>query len=411
MAQARATWTVLLPFVVAVACADTNGLGTSPSAPGGVTDGGASAGAGGGRGGNDDSGASSGGLDAGPGASVDGSAAAHDAATGPIPVPLGGYVGTWFGDPGSAYYASFSDHWTAFVAAMGRPPALVGLPGTPYPAQNPDQWPTQSQYNVSNWPSALPKTTSPMLTVWYVDASNDELFTAATDGTTYSGHDVDYWIAQMLQPYADFGIKKIYLRPAWEWNDGFMGQTIADAGAATFVTAMQRFYTAAHTWGAANGVTVRVAWNPSVYGQDTDGVALAAQFPDQNPSDHYVDVVAADFYAFGNSLASAPLGGPNVFTLTAMVALSQKWSLPLGFCELGGGLYMNADPTTVWLPDFVHYAQTLSTASPPVPIEFMTLWDVASIEWTPPDAGRADELAGWQGALGASGSLTTIPVQ
>jgi hypothetical protein len=329
-----------------------------------------------------------------------------------VQVPLGGYVGTWLGDPGSQYYATWSDHWTAFAAVMGgRVPTLVGLPGMPYPATNPDQWPTQSQYNVSNWPSVLPKTTSPLLTIWYVDANQDAIYSEAVNGTLYAGHDVDYWIAQMLQPYAEFGVKKIYLRPAWEFNDAFMGQGFVDAGGpSTFVTAMQRFYTTAHAWGTANDVTVRVAWNPSVYGQATDGVTLDAQFPDQNPGDHYVDVVCADFYAFGNSLATQPLGDPTVFTLTAMVALSQKWNVPLGFCELGDGLHMNQDPTLVWLPNLISYLQTLSTASPPVPIEFMNLWDVESIEWSPPQVNRADEAAGWKAALGAGGSLVTMPV-
>jgi hypothetical protein len=411
----RTKWIFLLPLLLAAAC--SGGASPHASQPGTHDGGGGDAG--------DDVGASSGGLGgsdgAGGGSSSGGSddaggrggregGASPDGGSALIAVPLGGYVGTWLGDTGSQYYSSYSDHWTAFGSAMGRPPTLVGLPGTPYPAQNPDQWPTQSQYNVSNWPSVLPKTTIPMLTIWYVDANSNPLFASATDGTTYSGQDVDYWIAQMLQPYADFGIKKIYLRPAWEWNTGFMGQSITGVGAATYVTAMQHFYTAAHAWGTANDVTVRVAWNPSVYGQDTNGIALAAQFPNQKPGDHYVDVIAADFYAFGNSLASQPVGGPTVFTLTALVAMSQQWNLPLGFCELGDGLYMNGDPTTVWMPDLVRYVGTLSTASPPVPVEFMTLWDVQSIEWTPPQVNRADELAGWQAALGASGSLRTLPV-
>lgn len=409
-------WIGLFSFLLAVSCSDTSRApGASPApSPGDDTDGGASDDAGASRSGSPDAGmgaGSSGGSDdAGTSGGRTDAGTTRDGGSSRIPVPLGGYVGTWLGDTGSQYYSSWSQHWTAFGSAMGRTPALVGLPGTPYPAQNPDQWPTQSQYNVSNWPSVLPKTTSPMLTIWYVDANNNPLFADATNGTTYSGHGVDYWIAQMLQPYADFGIKKIYLRPAWEWNTGFMGQTITGVGAASYVGAMQHFYTAAHAWGAANNVTVRVAWNPSVYGQDTNGITLAAQFPDQSPGDHYVDVIAADFYAFGNSLASQPVGGPTVFTLTALVAMSQQWKLPLGFCELGDGLYMNADPTTAWMPDLVKYVEALSTASPPVPIEFMTLWDVQSIEWTPSQVNRADELAGWQAALGAGGSLTTLPV-
>jgi hypothetical protein len=343
-----------------------------------------------------------------------GHAPAPDGAVSLVQVPLGAYVGTWLGDTGSQYYTSWSDHWTAFVAAMGgRVPTVVGLPGMPYPATDPDQWPNQSQYNVSNWPSVLPKSTSPLLTIWYVDANEEPIYAQAVDGTAYAGHPVDYWVQQTLQPYADFGVKKIYLRPAWEWNIAFQGQGItgdAGVGAATFVSAMQGFYTAAHTWGQANGVNVRVTWDPSVYGQDTNGISLAAQFPDQNPGDHYVDVICADFYAFGNSLATAPKGGPTVFTLTAVVALSQQWNLPLAFCELGDGLYDNQDPTLVWLPNLIGYLQQLSTASPPVPIEFMNLWDIQSIEWTPPQVDRADEAAAWKAALGTGGSLVTLVV-
>lgn len=92
------------------------------------------------------------------------------------------------------------------------------------------------------------------------------------------------------------------------------------------------------------------------------------------------------------------------------MGLSQKWNLPLAFCELGDGLYDNQDPTLAWSPNLVGYLQTLSTASPPVPIEFMNLWDIQSIEWTPAQANRADEAAGWKAALGSGGSLMTLPV-
>ena len=190
--------------------------------------------------------------DSGVVAEGDGHVPSPDAAATLVQVPLGAYVGTWLGDTGSQYYTSWSDHWTAFVGAMGgRVPTVVGLPGMPYPPTNPDQWPNQSQYNVSNWPSVLPKSTSPLLTIWYVDANEQPIYAQAVDGTAYAGHSVDYWVQQTLQPYADFGVKKLYLRPAWEWNIGFQGQGItgdAGVGAATFVSAMQSFYTSAHAW-------------------------------------------------------------------------------------------------------------------------------------------------------------------
>src|ERR1700677_2663603 len=109
-----------------------------------------------------------------------------DSAVSPVQVPLGAYVGTWLGDTGSQYYTSWSEHWTAFVNVMGgRVPTVVGLPGMPYPATDPDGWPNQSQYNVSNWPSVLPKSTSPLLTIWYVDANEEPIYAQAVDGTAY----------------------------------------------------------------------------------------------------------------------------------------------------------------------------------------------------------------------------------
>jgi hypothetical protein len=47
---------------------------------------------------------------------------------------------------------------------------------------------------------------------------------------------------------------------------------------------------------------------------------------------------------------------------------------------------------------------------PPVPIELMTLWDIETIEWSPPQVGKQTEIDAWNAAMGAHGSLMTIPV-
>jgi hypothetical protein len=168
---------------------------------------------------------------------------------------------------------------------------------------------------------------------------------------------------------------------------------------------MQKFYQTAHAWGQAAGVTVRVMWNPACNGQPANAWNVADQFPVGS-----VDVISADFYAWGNCLASYDSSDPRAWSLPALIRLCQKYNLPFGFCELGDGNYNGQDPTITWLPDLVKYIGSLSKLSPPVPVEIMTLWDIQTIEWTPPQVNKATEIAGWKAAMGTGGSLMTMPV-
>jgi hypothetical protein len=155
-----------------------------------------------------------------------------------------------------------------------------------------------------------------------------------------------------LDGYTTLGtVKVIYFRPAWEYNINFQGQGIPSGQLPQYIAAMQSFYTTVHAWGRDNGITARVMWNPAVYGQPTNEWTIDQQFPNQKAGDHFVDVISADFYAWGNCLTSYDNpSDPRAFTIPALVRLCQKWNLPFGFCELGDGNFNGQDPTITCHP-------------------------------------------------------------
>ena len=316
-----------------------------------------------------------------------------------IQVPLGAYISTWFGHGGCAHYASWNAHAQRFIEQMGgRVPSCYAAPGTPYPSTNPDQWPIQTTYNLNNWPSMLPKEAI-MINFWYCDASGRTMYDRAT-GYQWAGHDMSYWTKKTLDGYATIGVKKIYTRPAWEFNIGFQGQTVTNVS--QFVAAMQAHYRAVHEWSAQTGVTVRVMWNPACTTRRENSWTVEEQFPGRD----YVDVVAADYYAFANGTPPAqPSSDAGAWTLPAMVDLCRKYGKPLGFCELGDGLWNGEDPSVRWLPQLFQYLNSID-----VPIELLTVWDIETIEFSCTGQQRQAEMAAWRGAMGAGGSLMTTPV-
>lgn len=318
-----------------------------------------------------------------------------------IQVPLGFYVSTWFGHGGCAHYGSWNEHNLRLQEQLGgRVPVCWAVPGTPYPSTNPDQWPIQTSYNVNNWPSTLPKAGAIMINFWYCDAAGQTMYDRAT-GTQWAGHDMSYWTKATLDGYAAIGVKKIYTRPAWEFNIGFQGQTVTNVG--QYVAAMQAHYRAVHEWSAATGVGVRVMWNPACTTRRENNWAVAEQFPGRD----FVDVVAADYYAFANGTPPAePSADPGAWTLPAMVDLCRAHGKPLGFCELGDGLWHGASAADQWLPLLFDYLNSLD-----VPIELLTIWDIESIEFScSGQPGRQNEMVAWRNAVGANGTLKTLPV-
>lgn len=307
-------------------------------------------------------------------------------------------------------------HIAGFTSAMGKTPAIIGgaicanQPGTF--SCTPDTWPG----TVSGQGSLLSflPAGQPLMVTWsWQNNSGTSLYNdmALVTNTMYAGHPIAYWVQQTLAAWLALGYKTLYVRPNWEWNGNpAWAQTPCAAGVstATFVTALRNFTATCNAFAAANGMTIFVCWNPSVYGQtDACGDTLASQFPG-NTGCH---VVCADFYAESGELASGPAGGSTTWSVRNLVSLAQGAGLPIGFCELGGLLFGNPSgppASNTFIPDVASYVKSIR----PTACAFMMLWDVntgldetGNLEWTAPDAGQPNIISAWKAALGPGGSL------
>lgn len=334
-------------------------------------------------------------------------------------VPLGADLTTYVGNSGSAYYSTLASHWSGFESALGVTPPIFGgcicaNAAVDFTPCTPDTWPGTVSSQTS-FLSFLPSETILMVTWVWQNNAGTTLYSdmAGTTNTEYAGHLIAYWVQQTLAAWKSAGFSTLILRPSWEWNIALTNNGITSGTKSTFVTAMQNFYTTCHTYAAANGMTVSVCWDPSVYGQPTNSISLAAQFPNQNPGDNFVDIVCADFYAEGGSLASATTSDPTSFNLTSIVALANEWGLPFGICELGGLKYPNngANAASTWIPNLVTYVNSLN-GSPRM--AFACLWDVntslddtSDLEFTASGAGQSTIVAAWKAALGPTGTMKT----
>ena len=337
-----------------------------------------------------------------------------------ITVPLGADLTTYPGNSGSSYWATLADHWAGFVSALGVTPKLFGgaicaNAAVDYTPCTPDTWPGTVSDQISDL-SFLPSGTALLLTWCWQDNSGNTLYSdmATSTNTLYGGQLIAYWVEQTLAAWKTAGYTTLYLRPSWEWNIGLTGNGITSGTVATFVTAMQKFYTTCKTYAAANGMTVYICWDPSVFGAPTNSLTLASQFPNQTSGDKYVDVVCADFYAEGGSLANSTTSDPTSFNLTSIVALAEEWGLPIGICELGGLYYPSggAAASATWIPNLVSY---INSIGPNVPMAFASLWDVntsldatSNLEFTASGAGQSGIIAAWKAALGPTGTMKTI---
>ena len=347
-------------------------------------------------------------------------------------VALGAYITTSTYSSGSDFWGSLQAHWAGFIAALGITPPIMGgaicanygnESSLGYPV-DPSTWPgvAAGNFSGSTYPiSGLSPKPAKLMMTWAWSSNTDTTLyndMALVTNTMYNGHPIAYWVGQTLAAIKAAGWNEVYVRPCWEWNiNNEWAQSTNAAGitAATFVKAMQNFYTACHTYAAANGMTVHVCWNASVFGQeDLSNNTLAALFPNQNPGDNFVDVACADFYSNGSSLlANTPPTDAKTWTITAIVALAAQWGIPFGICECGGLAYPDGGGPmyNTWLPNLVSYVSGLST-----PCAFIALWDVntgngseSNLEFTASGAGQSGVVAAWKAALGPSGSMTTLP--
>ena len=124
--------------------------------------------------------------------------------------------------------------------------------------------------------------TIPMMTwAWEANSGTTIYPDIATGTTIHSKHTVNYWIQQTIIAIRGAGYVKVYLRPVWEFNLGNISGTnnlVRPSNVALFRDAFRNFYVQCH---AVTGISVRICWNPSVFGQSSGGLTLAQLFPNQ----------------------------------------------------------------------------------------------------------------------------------
>lgn len=318
---------------------------------------------------------------------------------------------------GQGNYPSYTAHMTGFLNAMNQRPlgaVNISQPGSGNGAA-PNTWPSQVTAAIGGRPANVPAATPVLwpINTWTGSAS---LWPSLATNAVFAGQTCQTWLNQSLAAFKAAGITKVYTRLGWEFNGNFQNNGIS--GLSNFITGWQNFYTWAHTFAAANGMTVRICWNPTVNGTDqaVDQVSgthysTAQVFPNQNTGDRFVDVVMADAYSFGQAFPNDVASGPNVITCKTMIALCQKWGCTFGTAELGGTTDVNGNPASAtWIPQFIALMQTLQTLTPAVPIEILSLWDWPTIEWSgngtagSPNDNQPAVRALWQNALGTGGT-------
>src|SRR6266702_1476319 len=104
----------------------------------------------------------------------------------------------------------------------------------------------------------------------------------------------DSVLKDMVKAWADNGFTTQIWRPGWEMNVSTMPSYAGNDAAtrADWVKAFQHISTVLHAAGKAEGVSVQVAWNPSVLNYSQAGNVIQTAYP----VNQYVDIIAADVY-------------------------------------------------------------------------------------------------------------------
>jgi hypothetical protein len=115
----------------------------------------------------------------------------------------------------------------------------------------------------------------------------NEIASGKYDAGTYR-----VWPA-IFDAYRDNGFSKIYLRLGWEQNGtwyGWRARTAASKDA--YIAAWRHVANLAHTYAAANGMSIETVWSPSA-SYANFGLSEASSYP----GDAYVDVIAPTAYS------------------------------------------------------------------------------------------------------------------
>jgi hypothetical protein len=369
--------------------------------------------------------------------------------TSSTPFPLAVFVGNP-NTPGSSAEATFDADNQAFDSLMGATPIFQNsyIDAT----QAPTSWLSNTSWSASVC-AASPtfKDTIPVIALPMGSSNADAPSTEQLLQNFASGA-YDGMLQSMVQTWASEGFKTQYWRPGVEMNlnstTGFVGSSTSLQ--ADWIAAFQHIYTVLHAAASADGVNLKVIWNPGIANGSAVGNATETMYP----GDQYVDVIGADVYGdlwvygsgtsqgiydwdksgqelnspnavYDTSLAqwaSDPINLEHYYTYPAsdeytldgsggsslslqnLIDFAKAQGKPIAICETGAGNAPVSDN-----PTFVQWLSSTLTSSG-VEVDFVSIWDDnggGSYEFSNTADDKPLEAAAWAKYFGAQ-STTTV---
>jgi ribosomal protein L19 len=371
--------------------------------------------------------------------------------TASTPFPLGVFVGNAnSGDPSAE--ATFDTEVQSFDSLMGTTPSFMNA----YidTTMTPSQWLSDLQWSAAqaeaspSWKGVTPVIGLPMGSTNADAPSTQQILENYADGS------YDSMLQGMVQAWASDGFMTQYWRPGVEMNlsstPGFVGSDTSLQ--ALWVSAFQHIYTVLHAAAAADGVTLKVVWNPGTANGSDAGNPTQTMWPGAQ----YVDVVGADVYSdaypYGNhdamydwdksgqminspnpvydtsfqQWASDPINLEHYYTdpasdqytldgsggaalsLQNIIDFAKAQGKPIAICEAGAGSTgdgagVSDNPTFVqWL------SSTLESSG--VTVDFVNIWDSdggGTYAFSNSGDDKPQEAAAWAKYFGAQATSTT----
>ena len=368
--------------------------------------------------------------------------------------PLGVFVGNAnLNDPSAE--ATFDASNQAFDSLMGTTPTIMNtyIDGS----QTPDQWLSNAGWAAASaaaspsWKGEIPLIGLPMGSTSSDAPSTSQILQNFADGA------YDSMLQGMVKTWAASGFTTQYWRPGVEMNlsstPGFVGSD--PTLQSEWISAFQHIYTTLHAAASADGVNLKVIWNPGTANGSDAGNATQTLYPGNN----YVDVIGADVYAdvypYGNESAlydydksgqtinsAAPVydsslqqwasdptnlehyytypasdqytldgSGGSSLSLQNLIDFAKAQGKPIAVCETGAG----ATGDGAGLSDNPTFVQWLSSTltSSGAQVDFVSIWDSnggGNYEFSNAADGKPLEAAAWAKYFGAqSGSTTSTP--
>lgn len=368
-------------------------------------------------------------------------------------LPIGVYVGNPNGSDPNAE-ATFTNSYASFTNLIGMQAQFMDA----YVDQTKsiDQWIANASWSAWSYASSpvgknmTPVIGLPMTSTAAGSPNADQFY------KSFAAGDHDSIIQGMVKTWAANGFMTQYWRPGWEMNLSSMPSYAGNDAAtqADWVVAFQHISTVLHAAGQANGVNVKVIWNPGTTNYSNVGVATQTVYP----GNQYVDVIGADVYSdiypYGTSTAlydwnksgqvlnsskpvydssvqqwaSDPVNLTHYYTDPA----STQWSLdgslghslslqnlidfaksqdkPVAIVETGAG--NTADGAGIIdNPTFVKWLSSTLTNSG-VAVDFVNIWDSnggGNYEFSTTADGKPLEAAAWAKYFGVQTTVATPP--